>query len=398
MDDAWSKVPISLNVACAECTLECAKGGMKMLERACRVVVLLAFVILGTALACGGQAALAEGARYKSHHDLLVYVAANGQIRPIRSAADWNVRRLHILEGMQEAMGKLPRPTPPVDLDVRTLEQRTEAGIEWRKLSYCTDRADKRVHAWLLVPKSETNAPQPAVLCLHQTTPAGKDSPVGLAGRPTLHYAIELARRGYVTLSPDYPSFGEHSHDFEKDDYESGSMKAIYDNLRAVDLLTSLPEVDKSRIGCIGHSLGGHNSLFTAAFDERIKVVVTSCGFTRFSRYMGGDLTGWTSSRYMPRIAARFGKSPDAMPFDFAEVVAVIAPRAVFIVAPLHDDNFDVAGVKEVIEQARPVFRLLGSEDKLQVVYPDAGHDFPDRERKAAYEFIDTQLRANRSE
>jgi hypothetical protein len=36
------------------------------------------------------------------------------------------------------------------------------------------------------------------------------------------------------------------------------------------------------RIGCIGHSLGGHNSLFTAVFDSRIKIVVTSCGFDAF--------------------------------------------------------------------------------------------------------------------
>ena len=49
-------------------------------------------------------------------------------------------------------------------------------------------------------------------------------------------------------------------------------MKAIWNNVRAIDLLESLPEVDPDAIGCVGHSLGGHNGLFTAAFDTRIVV------------------------------------------------------------------------------------------------------------------------------
>ena len=113
---------------------------------------------------------------------------------------------------------------------------------------------------------------RPAILCLHQTDPNGKDSPVGLTDRPALHYAKELAQRGYVTLSPDYPSFGEcKDYNFDADNYTSGTMKAIYDNTRAIDLLQSLPEVDPNRIGCIGHSLGGHNALFTAVFDPASK-------------------------------------------------------------------------------------------------------------------------------
>ena len=235
--------------------------------------------------------------------------------------------------------------------------------------------------------------PLPAVLCLHQTTPNGKDSPVGLTDRPALHYAKELAQRGYVTLSPDYPSFGENKeYDFDADDYISGSMKAIYDNIRAVDLLQSLPEVDANRIGCIGHSLGGHNTLFTAAFDERIKAAVTSCGFTSFHKYKAGDLHGWTSPRYMPLIGSKLNYSPDRMPFDFAEVLAAIAPRAVFVNAPLHDDNFDVTGVKDCLAAARPIFDLLGKPDNLRAVFPDYAHDFLEVERQQAYAFLDEYL------
>src|SRR5262249_58178263 len=112
--------------------------------------------------------------------------------------------------------------------------------------------------------------------------------------------------RGYVTLATDYPSFGEYKYDFKASAYQSGSMKAIWNNVRAIDLLVSRPEVDPERIGCIGHSLGGHNTMFTAAFDTRIKACVSNAGFTSFPKYFKGDLKGWTSDRYMPLIATKY--------------------------------------------------------------------------------------------
>ncbi len=337
-----------------------------------------------------------------NHQDLSYYLSSDKARTPIRTPADWARRREQILAGMQAAMGPLPQPKPPVPLDVRILEEHQDDGYLRRKISYHTDDSKQRTHAWLLLPlppgegrgegalENALTHKHPALLCLHQTTPNGKDSPVGLTDRPALHYAKELTKRGYVTLSPDYPSFGESkNYDFDGDDYTSGTMKAIYDNIRSIDLLQSLPEVDPDRIGCIGHSLGGHNTLFTAVFDQRIKAAVTSCGFTTFHRYYGGNLKGWTSPRYMPLIKTKYNLSPDQVPFDFAEVIAAIAPRAVFVNAPLHDDNFDITGVRETLTAARPIFKLLGAPDNLQAVHPGYGHDFLDAERKQAYEFLD---------
>ena len=331
------------------------------------------------------------------HQDLSYYLTAEGEHLPVRSVQDWQHRREQILAGMQEVMGPLPRPAKSVALDVNIIEEHQEDGYVRRKVAYHTDNAKQVVNAWLLLPTNAEGQPavrRPAILCLHQTTPNGKDSPVGLTDRPALHYAKELTKRGYVTLSPDYPSFGQSKdYNFDADNYTSGTMKAIYDNMRAVDLLQSLAEVDADRIGCIGHSLGGHNSLFTAVFDTRIKAVVTSCGFTTFHKYKGGNLTGWTSPRYMPLIKTKYDLSPDKMPFDFPEVLAAIAPRAVFINAPLHDDNFDVAGVREVLTAARPIYKLLGDPDNLQAVHPDCAHDFLDPERQQTYDFLDHHLR-----
>ena len=339
--------------------------------------------------------------RNPEHNDLSYYLRDDGTRVPIRTAADWQHRRKQIIAGMQEVMGPLPRPKSLVPLDMQVLEEHKEESYIRRKITYHTDDPNQRVQAWMLIPDtfvaglSEAGKKHPAVLCLHQTTPNGKDSPVGLTDRATLHYAKELTKRGYVTLSPDYPSFGDSKdYNFDADNYVSGTMKAIYDNIRGIDLLQSLPEVDANHIGCIGHSLGGHNTLFTAAFDERIKAAVTSCGFTSFHKYMGGNLKGWSSPRYMPLIESKYNQSPDKMPFDFAEVVAAIAPRGVFVVAPLHDDNFDINGVHDALNAAQPIYKLLGHPERLQAVHPDSAHDFPDAERKQAYAFLDGYLQS----
>jgi len=155
-------------------------------------------------------------------------------------------------------------------------------------------------------------------------------------------------------------------------------MKGIWNHIRAIDLLQSLPAVDPNRIAAIGHSLGGHNALFLAAFDSRVRAVVTSCGFTSFRRYMGGDLTGWSHRGYMPRIASHYGKDPARMPFDFSDVLAAIAPRPVFVNAPLRDDNFDSQGVDEA----------TAGQAHVTVHHPDAAHDFPAEIREQAYSFL----------
>jgi hypothetical protein len=98
----------------------------------------------------------------------------------------------------------------------------------------------------------------------------------------------------------------------------------------------------------------------------------------------------------MPRIASDYELSPDRMPFDFAEVVAALAPRSVFIVAPVGDDNFAVEGVRDVVASARPVYELFGCTDHLRVLYPDCGHDFPDAARQDAYAFLAESLNTSR--
>ena len=93
-------------------------------------------------------------------------------------------------------------------------------------------------------------------------------------------------------LAPDYVYMGDEQPDPCELDYKSGTMKGIHDHVRGIDLLVALPQVDPGHIGAIGHSLGGHNSLFVAMFDPRVKAVVTSRGFNAFAKDKDGDLTG----------------------------------------------------------------------------------------------------------
>ncbi len=334
-----------------------------------------------------------QTAIYTEHQDLSYYLDVDGNKQPIRTPQDWAIRREQILQNLQTVMGNLPGNARKVPLNVEVLEEtKIDGDIVRRKIAYDTEKST-RVHAYLFLPPG--SAAKPAVLCLHQTTRPGKREPAGLEGKPNLHYALHLAQRDYVTLAPDYPSFGEYEYEFDpqKTGFRSGTLKAIWDNMRAIDLLQALPEVEGARIGCIGHSLGGHNTMFTAVFDQRIKCLVSNCGFTRFHKYYGGKLKGWTSPRYMPVINDVYQNDPDQVPFDFPEIVAAFAPRPFLASAPVRDGNFEVSGVRDCIAAARQIYQLLGVPENLQANYPDSEHDFPADARAVAYEFLDRHLK-----
>jgi pimeloyl-ACP methyl ester carboxylesterase len=317
---------------------------------------------------------------------------------PARSKEEWATRRVEVLENMQLVMGKLPEKSS-APLDLRILEEESVGGIKRQRIMFVSEvfaGQPDRVSAYLLRPDGSrpTRKKAAAVLCLHQTTRIGKGEPAGLGGKPDLHYALELAQRGYVTLAPDYPDFGGYEFDPYSHGYASATMKGIVNHRRAIDLLQSLPEVDPERVGVIGHSLGGHNALFLAAFDDRVKVIVTSCGFTSFAKYMKGDLTGWSHKGYMPRIADRYAKDPKQMPFDFSDILVSLAPRAVFINAPLRDDNFEVSGVKDCVDAALPVYdKIFHAKKELKELYPNSAHEFPMAVRHASYRFLDRSLK-----
>jgi dienelactone hydrolase len=315
-----------------------------------------------------------------------------------KTPAEWESRRKVILEGMQAIMGKLPGNEKRVPLDVR-VEEEVDCGTYVRRLISYISEPGSRTPAYLCIPKSALSGkPAPGVLCLHPTeNTIGHKVVVGLGGKENRQYASELASRGFVTISPSYPLLANYQPEIKALGWESGTLKAVWDNIRALDLLDSLSFVKHGKYAAIGHSLGGHNSVYTAVFDSRIQVIVSSCGLDSYRDYYGGDPTkwvlekGWCQTRYMPRLANYQNKLAE-IPFDFPELLAALAPRHVLINAPLKDSNFKWESVDRVVESARRVYALHGTAHHLTVEHPDCDHDFPDAVREKAYALIMQKL------
>jgi dienelactone hydrolase len=332
--------------------------------------------------------------------NLLLYRGPDGKPLEVKTVEDWAKRRAEIVRGMESVMGKLPGPEKRSKLEPKEEEAEVDCGKHVRRLVTYESEPGSRVPAYLLVPKAvlKGGAKAPAALCLHGTdNTVGHGVVVGIGNKANRQYASELADRGYVCLAPNYPLLAKYQPDVKKLGWESGTLKAVWDNMRGLDYLETLPFVNAKAMGAIGHSLGGHNSVYTAVFDERLKVIVTSCGLDSFLDYYNGDEKnwvierGWCQTRYMPKLASYKGKLAD-IPFDFHELIGALAPRHVFIVAPKADSNFKADSVDRIAKAAREVFKLYGKSENLRVEHPDGGHDFPQAMRDEAYKLFDEVL------
>jgi len=345
-------------------------------------------VITALLLSLGIRQAL--GAPRLERTNLLAYLGARGEITPVISIADWQKRRASILAAMQKVMGPLPGKEKRCPLDPRIEEEVDCGSYILRSISYASEPG-ARVPAYLLIPrtalKSQTRAP--AILALHQTHQLGQKVVVGLGGSTNDEYGLELVKRGYVVLAPPYPLLANYNPDLKSLGYQSGTMKAIWDNIRGLDFLASLPFVRTNGFGVIGHSLGGHNSVYTAVFDERIKLIVSSCGLDSFRDYMDGQIKGWTSERYMPKLLEY---SLAEIPFDFHEMIGALAPRPCFLSAPYGDTNFKWRSVDEIAKAASQVYALYGQPGALHVEHPNCPHLFPREMREVAYRLFDEHL------
>jgi dipeptidyl aminopeptidase/acylaminoacyl peptidase len=327
-----------------------------------------------------------------SPHNLLLYPDAHGQPQPVTTTEHWLRRRASILAGMHQIMGPLPGPEKRSPLDIQTLEETPCQGYTRKLITYQSE-PHCRTPAYLLLPDSPTPG-LPGILALHGTDDTHGHKVVVFPGmRANRQYAHELAQRGHTVIAPAYPGLAQYKPDFRALGYISDSMKAIWDNIRALDLLQSLPNHAPTSFAAIGHSLGGHNSVFTAVFDTRITTIISSCGLDSFSDYYHANPDvwnlgkGWTSDRYMP-LLANYHHRLHEIPFDFPELIAALAPRNCFISAPLSDSNFQWQSVDRLTTSARAIYNLYNAPQNLTVIHPDAEHDFPDHARQQAYAFL----------
>ncbi|PWU15999.1 MAG: hypothetical protein C5B50_14260 [Verrucomicrobia bacterium] len=317
-------------------------------------------------------------------------------------AAENEALRQRLLATWRELLGRSARNTGPLESVV--LEEKTFDHYLCKKVEYTGDPGE-RVRGWLFIPK-ELNQKAPAMLCLHQTVRSGKDQAAGVAEiQPELAFGPLLAERGFVTLCPDAICFGEryqvggsfycHYGDavriYRGDAGRSIMSKMVDDAMRAVDYLSSLPEVDPKRIGSIGHSHGGYGTLFAMAFDPRIKAGVVSCGFTCF-RSDPTPQRWYRGTALIPMLGGFEHRMADT-PVDFHHLFAAISPRPLFLSVALNDSIFPKPGDIPWIERdVRSVYQREKASGNFQVYSFAGAHAFTPEARDRAWAFLDQHL------
>ncbi len=320
-----------------------------------------------------------------------------GGTNRIASVSGWQARRREIASAMQQILGQ-PTNLKPSALEVRDLGSEDLADYTRRHVQIRSE-PDDWIPAYLLVPKKLSAARVPAILCLHQTVAQGKEEPCGMKGDPELAFAAELVKRGFVCLAPDVIGFGERIragkqpyHDsiafYRKHPGWSFMGKMIWDVGRVIDYLESLPFVDPKKIGSIGHSHGAYGTLFATAFEPRISAAVASCGFTTFRSDPNPERWSHLTALipqlglYLPDVAS--------IPFDWQHVLALAAPRRLFVWYATKDAIFpQTQNLDGLLKDVRRVYELYGATNALAWQAFDGPHKFPQAGREAAYRWLD---------
>jgi len=229
------------------------------------------------------------------------------------------------------------------------------------------------VEGYLLSPQGASDAPErlPGIVALHQTTDSSIDEIAGVRGPQAMMIGLKLARQGFVVFCPrcflwqDAASLEEavamHQRRHPR---TTGMAKMLYDAIRAVDVLESLPYVESRRIGAAGHSLGAKEVLYLMAFDDRVCAGVFSEGG------LGFRSTNWNAPWYLGGAI-----DDDKFPLNHHQLLAMIAPRPFLVVggesgAGAADGNRSWV----LIEAALPVWRLFGEPQRLGLLNHGEGH------------------------
>lgn len=301
-----------------------------------------------------------------------------------------------------ECLGEFPQRCAVKAEVVHSVDKGTHT---LQKIRYNVEE-NERIEAYLLLPK-KLETKNPAIIAAHQHGDEfyiGKSEVAGLSKNAMYHYGLELCLRGYVVLCPDHLGFEnrrpeefirkENNH-LDGSNYEQflfttrllkGSTlqaKYISDLCRGIDALESLEYVDKERIGAIGHSLGGQETLWLTWYDPRIKVAVSSCGFSLLNAIIRDGINH-------NRAMYSFGFLKAG---DMDDLVADLAPRPFMMTNGAEDPIFPVDGVRAIAEKAQRSYALRGSASNFKSLIFPGPHAFPEPVRLEAYQWLDRVLK-----
>lgn len=331
-------------------------------------------------------------------------------IATIETVEAWEAKAEALRTIFRQTLGRGPTEICPLDAEVVS---ETDQGDHVKRSIAYNVGPDERIVGDVLIPAGLTGR-APAVLCIHPTTPFGREQVIGNdpseKGKDRA-YALHLVRRGFITLSYDLLSANERKYEGLRD-FDTGPFyekfpewsirgKDLWDLGRAVDLLETIPEANAERIGSIGHSQGGGITIHAMAIEPRITAGVASCGNwpARFSKNpFNHARTGWWVGRPFLRPYCLAGKP---FPIELHEVLALAAPRAIMHISALNDFQYS----SEETHLARPVlsrmgetvsrvFSLYGARGNFRQVLHEEGHGFDDAQREIAYAFLKEKLSA----
>lgn len=302
---------------------------------------------------------------------VLVDAAGNA----IKTSEQWMAHRNSLRAEWLKFLGPMPEPRPPVRLEIlkeETVKVEGQPTVKRQLVRYECEPGIF-VEGYLLKPEADGNSgtKRPAVLALHPTTNATIDDIAGVTSHDTNQFGLLLAQRGFVTFCPrcflwqNVSSLNEAvAQHRERHPQTTGMAKMLYDAMRGVDVLASLPEVDATRIGAIGHSLGAKEALYLAAFDERVKVSVASEGG------LGFRSTNWDAPWYLGEAVR-----DEQFPLNHHQLLALIAPRP-FLVLGGQAGPGAADGDRSwpLISAALPAWQFYGTPARLGLLNHHQGH------------------------
>lgn len=285
--------------------------------------------------------------------------------------AEWEARAKNIREGiLREAhLSPLPArcPLKPIISGRQVLRRYTVENVAFESLP----------GFWVtgnLYRPLDQKGPLPAVLCPHGHSKDGRLDPA------TITRAVILARMGAVAFAYDMVGYNDSSQVTHKDD--NVLTLQLWDSMRVLDFVTSLPGVDAKRIGCSGESGGGTQTFMLSAVDDRVAVSVPVVMVS--AHFFGG-------CKCESGLPIHHSDKHDT---DNAEIAALFAPKPMCIISDGKDWTKNVPQVEFPYIQS--VYKLYGAVKNVENVnLPDEGHDYGPSKRDGMYRFMAKHLGLN---
>jgi dienelactone hydrolase len=221
--------------------------------------------------------------------------------------------------------------------------------------------------------------PFPAVLCPHGHARGGRleDNPNDNNDTSYAGLCVNLAKQGYIAFSYDMVGYNDSlqlPHQPVAKEWELWGIHLLrlqlWNSLRALDLLLSLKEVDRRRIGCTGSSGGGTQTFLLTAVEPRVAVAAPVCMVS--AHFQGGC----------------YCENAPGLRLDTnnVEISALAAPRPLLLVGATGDWTKDTMEVE--YPAARAIYALLGAESRISAVRYEADHNYNRASREAVYAFF----------